>query len=162
MIPSSRMSDPTSGSDKPNGTLERSYGMTTRSFARRYGLFAYWLMFALFTLRQAQYPGLMQHPEEWDYPWGAVVAVWALLAVLVAGLHLILRPASFHRSWGRLLAALAYSALLVVFGLRSVITDMPGYYYVPAQFSAVTMVGMLAFSLVQVASALWRRLRRGA
>ena len=37
--------------------------------ARRYCLLFYWLTFAVFTLYEAQYPGLMLHPEEWRYPW---------------------------------------------------------------------------------------------
>src|SRR5437773_5487300 len=105
--------------------------------ARRYCLLFYWLTFAVFTLHEAQYPGLMLHPEEWRYPWSAVVVVWVLLAILVGVLHLILRPASFHRSWGRFLGALAYCAILLVLGFFSAVTDMTGYYYVPAQFSVV-------------------------
>jgi len=136
--------------------------MNISSFARRYCFLAYWLMFALLTLRQARYPGLMRHPEEWRYPWDAVVVMWALLAVFVGGLHLILRPASFHRSWGRLLAAFAYSAVLLALGVDSVVTDMPGYYYVPAFFSFVTMAGLLVFALLQGVSALWYRRRSAA
>ena len=136
--------------------------MNIASFARRYCLLVYWCMFAALTLYQAHYPGLMLNPEQWRYPWGAVVAVWALLAVLIGVLHLILRPASFHRSWGRLLGALAYSAVLLALGFASVVTDMPGYYYVPAQFSVVTMAGMLVLALIQVVSAFWRRREHAA
>ena len=136
--------------------------MNIALFARRYALLFYWLAFAVVTLYQAQYPGLMLRPEEWRYPWSAVVVVWVLLAILVGVLHLILRPANFHRSWGRLLGALAYSAVLLVLGFFSVVTDMPGYYYVPAQFSVVTMAGVLIFAVFQVISALWRRRRHAA
>ena len=134
--------------------------MTIPLFARRYCLLIYWLLFAAFAVHQARYPGLMQHPEEWRYPWGAVGAVWALLAVLVGILYLILRPVTFHRSWGRLTGALAYSAVLLVLGLLSVVTDMPGYYYVPAQFSVVTMAGMLIFAAFEIVSVLWQWQRR--
>lgn len=96
------------------------------------------------------------HPEQWRYPWDGVFAVWGLLAILIGGLHVILRPGSFHHSWKRLLGALAYSAVLVVLGLGSVVTDMPGYYYVPAQFSVITMAGILIFAFVQVANTLWQ------
>ncbi len=136
--------------------------MNIALLARRYCLLFYWLAFAVFTLYQAQYPGLMLHPEEWRYPWAAVVVVWALLAMLVGVLHVILRPTSFHHSWGRLLGALAFSAVVLVLGFFSVVTDMPGYYYVPAQFSAVTMASMLIFAVFQVISALWRRRKRAA
>src|SRR5262245_28213554 len=130
--------------------------------SRRYCLLFYWLVFAVFTLYEAQFPGLMLHPEEWRYPWGAVVVVWALLAILVGILYAILRPVSFNRSWGRLLGALTYSAILLVLGYFSVVTDMPGYYYVFAQFSIVTMAGMLMFAVFQAVSALWRWRRHAA
>ena len=93
---------------------------------------------------------------------GAVVVVWALLAILVGILYAILRPISFNRSWGRLLGALAYSAILFLLGYFSVVTDMPGYYYVFAQFSIVTMASMLVFAVFQAGSALWRWGRRAA
>jgi hypothetical protein len=108
------------------------------------------------TLYYAQYRGLISHPERWRYPWAAVVEVWALLAMLVGVLQLILRPASFHRSWGRVLGALAYSGALLALGIGSVVTDMPGYYYIPAMFSVVTMTGVLGLAFFQLASALWR------
>jgi hypothetical protein len=57
--------------------------MKMQSFARRYCLLAYWLVFVLLTLYYAQYHGLISHPERWRYPWGAVVEVWALLAILI-------------------------------------------------------------------------------
>jgi len=124
---------------------------------RRYCLVVYWALFAAFTLHQAQYPGMMLHPEQWRYPWGPAVVVVLLLAVLIAGLYLILRPASYHRSWGRLLGALGYSAALVVLGSFTIATDLPGYWYVPAEFAVVTFAGVVFFALVQVSAALWRR-----
>ncbi len=51
--------------------------------------------------------------------------------------------------------ALTYSGLLVILGAASTVTDMPGYYYVPAQFSLVTMAFVLLFTLAQLAIALW-------
>ena len=124
---------------------------------RRYSLPVYWLLFAGFTAHQAQYPGLMLNPEQWEYPWRAVLVVWALLAVLVAGLYAILRPRTYNRSWWRLLGGLVYCAVLLWLGLESVVTDMPGYYYVPALFAVATMAGMAVFAVVQVASAVWHR-----
>ncbi|MDR7149564.1 hypothetical protein J2W49_001513 [Hydrogenophaga palleronii] len=136
--------------------------MNLALLTRRYCLLLYWLMFALITLYQAQWPGLMLHPERWSYPWRAVAIVWALLAVLVGVLYVILRPETFHRSWGRLAGALVYAAGLLVVGILSVVTDMPGYYYVPAQFSVVTMAVMLIFAAFQVLSVLWCRRRNSA
>jgi hypothetical protein len=131
--------------------------MKMQPFARRYCLLAYWLVFALLTLYYAQYHGLMLHPEQWRYPWDAVVAVCALLAILIGVLQLILRPASFHRSWARVLGALVYSGVLLAVGIDSVVTDMPGYYYVPALFSVVTMAGMLILVFFELASAFGQR-----
>lgn len=136
--------------------------MSILMFSQRYCLLFYWLVFAALTLYEAQFPGLMLHPEEWRYPWGAVFVVWALLAISVGILYAILRPASFNRSWSRLSGALAYSAILLFLGYISVVTDMPGYYYVFAQFSIATMAGMLVITVFQATSALWRSRRRGA
>lgn len=129
---------------------------------RRYGLATYWLICALFTLRQARYPGLMLYPEDWRYPWKAVFVVWVLLAVLIGILHAILRPASYHYSWWRLLGALVYSALLFTMGIFTVVTDMPGYYYVPAMFSAVNLAIVLLFACSQGALWFFRRGRNAA
>jgi putative exporter of polyketide antibiotics len=96
----------------------------------------------------------MAHPEQWRYPYVAVGCVWVLLAVLLAVLYLILSPASFPYSWRRLLAAFAYSALLILLGIPSVATDLPGYYYVPAMFSVVTMGGVLALAVASAVCAL--------
>jgi hypothetical protein len=131
--------------------------MNTASLVRRYCLLVYWLLFAGLTVCEARFPGLVLNPDKWRYPWGAVVAVWTLLAILVGGLYVILRPRTFHRSWRRLIGALAYSAVLFALGVASIVTDMPGYYYVPAQFAVVTLAGMLILVLVQGLRALWRR-----
>jgi hypothetical protein len=124
---------------------------------RRYGLAFYWFIFALFTLSAARGRPLMLHPEEWRYPWGAVVVVWAFLALLVGALHVILRPASYRNSWGRLLVAVAYSAVLIALGIASLGTDLPGYAYVPALFAVVTMSLMVVLVLVEASVALRRR-----
>jgi hypothetical protein len=136
-----------------NTTLD---GMDWRSVFCRYCLIVYWAFFVVLALRQAEYPGLMLEPERWRYPWAAVPVVAVLLAALVAGLHVILRPATYHRSWGRLLGAVAYSAVLVALASFTVATDLPGIAYVPAYFAVVTFAGVLVFALVQVAAALWR------
>ena len=136
--------------------------MTIGSFARRYCLLVYWLMFALITLQWAQYPGFSIHPEQWRYPWRGVVEMSAFLAVLVGLLHLILRPVTFHHSWGRLFGALLYATVLLLgLGAASLRTDMPGHDYVPGLFSVVTMVGMLTLALIEAVGA-WVRRRRHA
>jgi len=114
---------------------------------RKYSFVAYWAAFAVYTLDQAQYPGLIAYPDQWTHPWEAVFVVWGMLGVLIGTFYMILRPMSFHWSWGRLLVALILGAVLLVCGIASVVTDMPGYYYVPAMFSLVTMVLLVLFAL---------------
>ena len=139
------------------GTTRTLGSMQATSLIRRYCLLAYWLLFAGVTVHQAQYPGLMLHPEEWEYPWRAVLVLWGLLAILIGGLYLIIRPRTYHHSWGRLVGGLVYAAVLLTLGMASVVTDMPGYYYVFAQFSLVTMGVMLLFAVIQIVGAVWRR-----
>jgi uncharacterized integral membrane protein len=132
------------------------------SLLRKYGLVAYWLAFALYTTYMAQFPGLVRDLSRWRYPWSAVIVVWFLLAVFVAILHSILRPMTYRRSWGRLAGACAYSAALFVLGVLSIVTDAPGYYYVPAVFSVVTAGVMTALVLVTVGAAVVRKFRHAA
>jgi len=129
------------------------------SLLRKYGLVAYWFAFALYTTYMAQFPGLMRDPSRWRYPWSAVIVVWSLLAVLVAILYLVLRRMTYRRSWGRLAGACAYSAALLILGLSSIVTDAPGFYYVPAVFSIVTAGVMTAFVLFSVGTAVVRKFR---
>jgi hypothetical protein len=131
--------------------------MRATSLIRTYGLAIYWLAFAAYTIYVAQFPGLIAHPELWSHPWRAVLVVWALLGILIGVLHLILRPATYRYSWARLIGALIYSAVLLTLGILSVVTDMPGYYYVPAMFSVVTFGLLLVFALVQTGFSLIRK-----
>ena len=118
--------------------------------ARKYSLFVYWLLFVALTFYYAQFPGLIAEPEKWKYPWFEASIVCILLAILVSILQFILRPASYNYSWGRLFGAIVYSAIILALGAASVVTDLPGYYYVPALFSVVTMGGILLFAVIQV------------
>ena len=131
--------------------------MRAASLIRKYGLAIYWFAFAAYTTYMAQFPGLIAHPEHWSYPWRAVLVVWALLGILIGVLYFILRPATYRHSWGRLIGALIYSAILLAFGILSVVTDMPGYYYVPAMFSVVTFGLLLVFAIVQTGFSVIRK-----
>lgn len=119
-----------------------------------FGFVAYWLAFVALTARQGQFPGLVTHPELWPYPYIAVVIVCFLLAALLAILYFILRPVRFPYSWRRALAALVYSALLLLIVVPSAVTDLPGYYYVPAFFALVTFICVLGLALLSAICAL--------
>ena len=133
--------------------------MNVRLLGRRYFLVAYWLVFAIWAVNWGKYPGFVVNPELAPYPWKAVGVTCGVLAVEVAILYAILRPVTFNRSWGRLGFALLYSACLLVFSAFTFVTDMPGYYYVPAYFSAVTMLALLVFALLLGLTGLLRRSR---
>jgi hypothetical protein len=147
------MIDGTSSDDFTLGLMK--YGV----LARRYFLGAYWLLFVGLAVDWGQYPGYVPNPELQPYPWKAVALSCAFLAVAVAVLYAILRPVTFHRSWGRLGFALLYAAVLFVVGAATFVTDQPGYYYVPAYFSAATLLGLIVFAVFLGASTLWQRTR---
>jgi hypothetical protein len=110
---------------------------------RRYGLAAYWLVYAILTLDWARHPGFVPDPESVPYPWGAVFVTWGVVAVAVGILYAILRPPTFHQSWGRLGGALLFTAGLTLLAAMTFLSDMPGYYYVPHLFSFFTLLGLL-------------------
>ena len=102
---------------------------------------------------QAGDPGLVVHRDAARYPWLGVVATWIELALEVALLGWILRPRTYHRSWGRLAAALAVYAVLAVQSVITSMTDLPGYSYVPGQFHMLTFVVLTVFMLTSAARA---------
>ena len=123
----------------------------------RSSFIAYWAIFALVTLRQARFPGMMADLDEWTYPWGAVLIVWLLLAIFVGLLYGIIRPTSYNRSWRRLVGAIMYSVGLFVLAALTFFTDMPGYYYVLAAFAVFNLILMLLFAVTQAVSFALRR-----
>jgi len=131
--------------------------MNVRLLGRRYFLVVYWLVFATWAVNWGKYPGLVVSPELAPYPWKAVGVTCGVLAVEVAILYAILRPVTFDRSWGRLGFALLYGACLLVFSAFTFVTDMPGYYYVPAYFSAVTVLALVVLALLLGLAGLLRR-----
>jgi hypothetical protein len=133
--------------------------MSYAALVRRYFLLVYWLCFALLVVDWAQYPGYVSNPELRPYPWKAVALTCTLLAVAVAILYTILRPVTFHRSWGRLGSALLYAAAMFVAGAATFVTDQPGYYYVPAYFAAATLLGLTLLAVWLGFAALWQRVR---
>ena len=126
--------------------------------ARKYGLLFYWLAFVAITFYEAQFPGAWALPEKWRYPWMDAVVVASVLSLFVGILHLILRPMSYQRSWGRLASAWLYCGGLCLTGVASFATDEPGYYYVFAEFALVTFALMSAFTMIQLIALAWRRI----
>jgi hypothetical protein len=120
---------------------------------RTYGFLAYWIVWCLVTMRQGQYPGL-ENLSRWHYPVWGVISVSALIGIFIGILYLILRPATYHRSWRRLFAAIAYSGALVALGIVTLVADMPGHAYVPAMFAIVNMALLLLFAKIQAGIAL--------
>jgi hypothetical protein len=118
---------------------------------------AYWLVFAGVSIRSAQSPGYVRHPELVAYPWRGLVLMLALLALLVATFYLVLLPPRFRTSYWRLPLALALGAALLTGSILTFATDLPGLYYVPLLFSFLTMLVLLVISASTVIGALWRK-----
>jgi len=131
--------------------------MDLRFLIRRYFLAIYWLAFAILAVDWGQYPGFILDPVMQPYPWREVGVTWGVLAVQVAILYAILRPVTFQRSWGRLGFALLYGVVLLAISAFTFGTDRPGYYYVPACFSAVTMLALVVIALALWLAGLWHR-----
>ena len=105
---------------------------------RRYGFLGYWAVFAIWTLRAGQQPGLVPPGVVISYPWLGVLMTWTILGVEVCILYAILRPRTSQGSLRRLGAALLFSFCLAVWEVMSIATDMPGFAYMPATFALVT------------------------
>ncbi|AVP96801.1 hypothetical protein C7S18_06120 [Ahniella affigens] len=122
------------------------------------GFALYWLLFAVLAVFAAQSPGFVRHPELAPYPLRGLFIMWVILAALVAAFYFILRPALGGGSSARLSAGLALSVAMVTASFFTMVTDMPGLYYVPHYFSLVTFLVLGVVSAVRVG----RRLRRKA
>jgi len=122
------------------------------------GFALYWLVFAVFSVFAARSPGYVRHPELAPFPWLGLVIVWLILAVLVTAFYFILKPASIHRSSLRLGVAFTLSLAMVIGSILTMVTDMPGLYYMPHYFSALTFLVLLIASASSAWQALWRKL----
>jgi hypothetical protein len=119
---------------------------------------SWWILFAAETLRAGHHPGFVMHPEQVPYPWGAVFTVWLILGVEVAVLHAILRP-RLDQPWRRLGIAIVLVGGLAALSLFTLVTDMPGYYYVPGIFHFLTFIVLVTIAAVRSAA---RRLDRAS
>ena len=104
---------------------------------------AFWAICALITLSAANQPGLAVPIDGWVYPWGGVFVVWAQIAVMLAGLYLVLWPKSMSYIMRRLKWGVTYSAIFAVLGVLLNVTDMPGHHYVPIYSSWAMFTGIL-------------------
>lgn len=121
------------------------------------GFAMYWLFFAALAFFAAQNPGYVRHPELVDLPWTGLFFTWAILAALIAGFYLVLKPALIGSSPTRLAVALALSLAMVVASIFTMVTDMPGLYYVPQYFSLLTFLVLLVVSASRAGRYLWRK-----
>jgi hypothetical protein len=126
------------------------------------GFVLHWLAFALLTIRHGQFPGLVAHPERWQYPYTAVVTVCSLLALLLVPVYALLHPSRFPYSWRRLVLAMLYAVVLFAVAIAPLGTDLPGYYYVPAMFGLGTIAGVLVLALMSVTYTMLRWRKRAA
>lgn len=122
------------------------------------GFALYWLLFAVIAAFAARSPGYVHHPESVHYPWLGLVLMWAILAGLVAAFHLILRPVLVGSSPARLIAAVALSLAMSVASVLTMVTDMPGLFYVPQWFSLLTCLFLLTVGAARAAIGLWHKL----
>lgn len=99
-----------------------------RSFLTRYWLLLLWLGFAPITAEAARHPGFVPHPETVPYPWRAALETWGILGIESAAFYLILR---LRRG---IPIAFGIALLLLIASVLTMVTDMPGYSYVPAQY----------------------------
>lgn len=128
-------------------------------FLRRYWLGLYGVTFAIFTLYAATFPGFVGNPEAVPYPWIGVLYTWVIIAALTFAFHRVLKPLAFLRSWKRLALAIAIASGLVAISIVMMITDQPGYYYVPMLFSFITFLGLIICAIALAGVGLWRYAR---
>jgi len=127
---------------------------------RRYklGFVLYWLLFAAFAVSAAKDPGFVRHPELVPFSWLGLFVIWGVLAVLVAIFYAILRPTFVKANFLRLTMALALSTVMVVASALTMVTDMPGLYYIPHYFSMLTFLILLTVFAMRVGKFLWQKL----
>ena len=109
-----------------------------KAFLARYGLLLLWLMFGPILANAARSPGFVTDPDSVPYPLGAALVTWGILGIESLIIQFILRLT------GGLQIAFSLCALLLVGGVVTTVTDMPGYYYVPTlyQLALTAMLGV--------------------
>jgi hypothetical protein len=126
----------------------------------KFGLLAYWLLFAIFSAFAASSPGYVHHPELVPYPWHALLVLWAFFGVLLALLYVILQPPEFRTSpWRLPLALLLGIAMSVPAAGTLATTDLPGLSYAPAVFALTTTLFLVVIAAVTIIGVVWRKYR---
>lgn len=128
--------------------------MCMKHLRYKLGFALYWLFFAVLAVFAARDPGFVGQPELVPYPWLGLVFTWEILAALVAIFYFILKPAFVRGSTSRLGAAFALSLVMIIASILTMITDMPGLYYVPHYFSLLTFLILLVISAFRAGRAL--------
>ena len=94
-------------------------------FVRRYGLIVFWGLSVFLIAMGARSSG-HAFGSPWSYPIVAVIVLIVISAGETGILHLLLRPTSYERSWGRAFVALLIFRFWAVF-LAIVVADQPGF-----------------------------------
>lgn len=123
----------------------------------RYLYALYWLVFACLSVSAAQSPGYVLHPESVPFPWPGLMVLWALLALAVGVFYVILRPGVWETSWLRFGGALALSGALLMSCILTLVTDMPGLYYIPTSFALTTFSALTIIGLARAIAGVWSR-----
>ena len=116
---------------------------------RTYSLLLYWLVFVYIASNAAHDPGFVRYPKSASYPWGGLCFTVILLGVGCAILNAILQPASERTSWRRLGIALLFALGISTICMLTMVTDMPGLYYVPTYFSFSTLLILSLYALAR-------------
>jgi hypothetical protein len=134
--------------------------MNGKGAAMRLSYVAYWLLFVGLTALGGDngFNTLSgTDRESASYPYVAVVVISLLIGVATAGLYMILNPVSPTRSWPRLLAGLAYTAILAILAALMFVTHLASAVYAIHAFAFVSFLLMLIWCAAAAGHALWRK-----
>ena len=97
------------------------------------------MAFAAYAAHEGQFVAPFVGYDSWQYPWGMVLAILAILAIEVGILHIIIHPKSYSITSPRFGKAFGYSVVLIlIFSIYFNATDMPPVFYAPGRFAIVT------------------------
>ena len=94
------------------------------------------------------------------YPLQAVLSFCAIVLLECSLLYALLRPTSYHRSWGRALCA-CLLALVIAVAWLSGFMHAPPYYGMHLQWWLLVTLSVMLLALYSSAQALWQRRMAG-